>query len=66
MTGARDGYGMPLGTVGLVASALVAWAWNQGLAHRAYVRLASGGRPAAGRCLRWGRPWAPCWPPRPR
>ncbi|GAA0488943.1 hypothetical protein ABZ951_23075 [Streptomyces sp. NPDC046215] len=56
MTGARDGYGMPLGTVGLVASALVAWAWNQGLAHRAYVRLASGGRPAAGRCLRWGAP----------
>ncbi|MBT2385492.1 hypothetical protein [Streptomyces sp. ISL-11] len=56
MTGARDGYGLPAGTGGLVASALVAWAWNQGLAHRAYLRLASGGRAAAGRCLRGGAP----------
>ncbi|UQI44967.1 hypothetical protein M1P56_11685 [Streptomyces sp. HU2014] len=56
MTGARDGYGLPAGTAGLVSSALFAWAWNQGLAHRAYVRLAAGGRPAAGRCLRLGAP----------
>ncbi|MFE0046214.1 hypothetical protein [Streptomyces albireticuli] len=56
MTGARDGYGLPAGTAGLVSSALFAWAWNQGLAHRAYVRLAAGGRPAAARCLRWGAP----------
>ncbi|MCX4975020.1 hypothetical protein [Streptomyces sp. NBC_00620] len=41
---------------GLAASALVAWAWNQGLAHRAYVRLASGGRRAAARSLRVGAP----------
>ncbi|MEV0261828.1 hypothetical protein AB0I49_10830 [Streptomyces sp. NPDC050617] len=40
----------------LVASALVAWAWNQGLAHRAYGRLASGGRAACGRTLRLGAP----------
>ncbi|MGW1071942.1 hypothetical protein [Streptomyces sp. NPDC002537] len=55
MTGARDGYGLPVGTTGLVASALVAWAWNQGFAHRAYLRLATG-RAAAGRCLRRGAP----------
>ncbi|MEU5424678.1 hypothetical protein AB0H73_03595 [Streptomyces olivoreticuli] len=55
MAGARDGYGLPRGTVGLVVSALVAWAWNQGFAHRAYLRLAVG-RPAAGRCLQWGAP----------
>lgn len=41
---------------GLAASALVAWAWNQGLAHRAYVRLAAGGRRAAARSLRVGAP----------
>ncbi|MFE9764809.1 hypothetical protein ACFYPC_09805 [Streptomyces sp. NPDC005808] len=41
---------------GLAASALVAWAWNQGLAHRSYVRLASGGRRAAARTLRVGAP----------
>ncbi|MEU1673462.1 hypothetical protein ABZ752_15700 [Streptomyces roseifaciens] len=56
MAGARDGYGLPLGTAGLVASALVAWAWNQALAHRAYLRLATGGRSAAARCLQWGAP----------
>ncbi|MCC3772862.1 hypothetical protein, partial [Streptomyces sp. UNOC14_S4] len=55
MTGARDGHGLPLGTTGLVASALVAWAWNQGFAHRAYLRIATG-RAAAGRCLAWGAP----------
>ncbi|MFF7725155.1 hypothetical protein [Streptomyces sp. NPDC008001] len=56
MAGARDGYGLPQGTTGLVASALVAWAWNQALAHRAYLRLATGGRTAAARCLQWGAP----------
>ncbi|MCX4820822.1 hypothetical protein OG883_13075 [Streptomyces sp. NBC_01142] len=41
---------------GLIASALVAWAWNQGLSHRAYLRLAAGGQAAAGRTLRIGAP----------
>ncbi|MFE6482534.1 hypothetical protein ACFVGN_06295 [Streptomyces sp. NPDC057757] len=41
---------------GLAASALAAWAWNQGLAHRSYVRLAAGGRRAAARTLRAGAP----------
>ncbi|MFC5722956.1 hypothetical protein ACFP1Z_22575 [Streptomyces gamaensis] len=56
MTGARDHYGLPQGTAALVASALLAWAFNQGLAHRAYLRLAGGGRPAAARVLARGAP----------
>ncbi|MET9645489.1 hypothetical protein ACFZB6_05545 [Streptomyces syringium] len=56
MAGARDGYGLPAGTGALVASALTAWAWNQGFAHRAYLRLGTGGRAAAGRTLMWGAP----------
>ncbi|MEV7323775.1 hypothetical protein [Streptomyces sp. NPDC093970] len=47
---------LPGRVTGLAASALVAWAWNQGLAHRAYVRLAAGGRRAAARCLLLGAP----------
>lgn len=56
LAGARDRFGMPAGTWALVASALTAWAWNQGLAHRAYLRLAAGGRAAAGRSLSVGAP----------
>ncbi|WP_171166705.1 hypothetical protein [Streptomyces sp. I05A-00742] len=56
LTGGRGAGGLPDGTAGLVAAALTAWAWNQALAHRAYLRLASGGRAAAGRCLRVGAP----------
>lgn len=41
---------------GLVVAGLAAWAWNQGLSHRAYVRLAAGGRAAAGRTLAAGAP----------
>ncbi|MCW2875514.1 hypothetical protein [Actinacidiphila oryziradicis] len=41
---------------GLAASALVAWGWNQALAHRAYVRLGTGGRRAAARCLMLAAP----------
>ncbi|GHC46310.1 hypothetical protein [Streptomyces cinnamoneus] len=56
LDGGRDRFGLPAGTGALVASALVAWAWNQALAHRAYLRLAAGGRAAAGRCLSTGAP----------
>ncbi|GAA3490971.1 hypothetical protein [Streptomyces cremeus] len=39
----------------LVVAGLVSWAWSQGLAHRAYLRLASG-RHEAGRTLLYGAP----------
>ncbi|MGY1453620.1 hypothetical protein [Streptomyces sp. SS8] len=56
LTGPPDRLGLPAGTGALAASALVAWAWNQALAHRAYAALAAGGRTAAGRVLRAGAP----------
>lgn len=58
-TGGESGTGGAIGTgatAGLAASALIAWAWNQGLAHRAYVRLAGGGRHAAAHSLLAGAP----------
>jgi hypothetical protein len=39
----------------LIVAGLVSWAWSQGLAHRAYLRLASGRR-EAGRTLLYGAP----------
>ncbi|SDJ87226.1 hypothetical protein [Streptomyces indicus] len=48
-TGPRD-------LTGLVAAALLAWAFNQGLSHRAYARLATGGPAGAARTLRLGAP----------
>lgn len=56
LAGPHDRFGLPAGTTALVAAGLAAWAWNQGLAHRAYLRLAAGGRAAAGRCLAVGAP----------
>ncbi|MFD7502878.1 hypothetical protein [Streptomyces sp. NPDC059850] len=56
LSGPPDVLGLPAGSGALTASALVGWAWNQALAHRAYTRLASGGHAAAGRCLRLGAP----------
>ncbi|MFI9202437.1 hypothetical protein [Streptomyces sp. NPDC053048] len=56
LAGGQDRFGLPAGTGALIASALVAWAWNQALAHRAYLRLAAGGRGAAARCLGVGAP----------
>ncbi|MGX1881632.1 hypothetical protein [Streptomyces sp. NPDC055287] len=41
---------------GLVAAGLAAWAWNQALSHRAYLRLGTAGAAAAGRTLRLGAP----------
>ncbi|WP_199547933.1 hypothetical protein [Streptomyces sp. N35] len=41
---------------GLVAAALLAWAVNQGLSHRAHLRLATEGRAGAARTLRVGAP----------
>ncbi|MEU1374147.1 hypothetical protein ABZ442_10820 [Streptomyces triculaminicus] len=56
MNGGQDRFGLPAGTGALIASALVAWAFNQALAHRAYLWLAAGGRGAAARCLAVGAP----------
>ncbi|MCS0634883.1 hypothetical protein NX801_04250 [Streptomyces sp. LP05-1] len=46
-----DGRSVP----GLVAAALVSWAWGQAVGHRAYLRLATGRR-EAGRALLTGAP----------
>ncbi|NJQ02659.1 hypothetical protein [Streptomyces zingiberis] len=49
-------WGLPAGTGALAASAVTVWAWSQAVAHRAYARMASGGRGAAARSLRAGAP----------
>ncbi len=49
-------FGLPAGTVPLLAGALCGWTWNQGLAHRAYAWLGSGDRTAARRALLLGAP----------
>ncbi|WP_432025542.1 hypothetical protein [Streptomyces sp. 1222.5] len=56
LAGPHDTAGLPAGTRTLLAGALCGWAWNQGLAHRAYSWLGLGDRPAARRCLRAGTP----------
>ncbi|GAB7107892.1 hypothetical protein JCM4814A_62060 [Streptomyces phaeofaciens JCM 4814] len=56
LAGPPDGDGLPAGTVPLLAGALFGWTWNQGLSHRAYVRLGLGDRPAARRGLLVGAP----------
>ncbi|MFI1719983.1 hypothetical protein [Streptomyces sp. NPDC020489] len=55
LTGPRD-HGLPVGTIPLLAGALVGWTWNQGLAHRAYSWLGLGDRAAARRSLLLGAP----------
>lgn len=56
LVGPRDDFGLPAGTVPLLAGALVGWTWNQGLAHRAYSWLGLGDRGAARRSLLLGAP----------
>ncbi|MDQ0990468.1 hypothetical protein [Streptomyces sp. V3I7] len=56
LTGRPEALGLPAGTLPLLAGALAGWAWNQGLAHRAYVWLGLGDRTAARRCLLVGAP----------
>nr|WP_240982646.1 hypothetical protein [Streptomyces sp. S3(2020)] len=55
MTGPRD-FGLPAGTVPLLAGSVIGWTWNQGLAHRAYSWLGLGDREAARRSLLLGAP----------
>ncbi|MEV6105532.1 hypothetical protein AB0M28_12570 [Streptomyces sp. NPDC051940] len=56
--GEPDVLGLPAGGAVLAVSVLFGWAWNQALAHRAYLLIASGdgGRAAAARCLLIGAP----------
>ncbi|MEU6085885.1 hypothetical protein ABZ865_03590 [Streptomyces sp. NPDC047085] len=56
LAGPREAYGLPGSTFTLLAGALCGWAWNQGLAHRAYSWLSLGDRPGARRCLLVGAP----------
>ncbi|MFE5817919.1 hypothetical protein ACFQ6S_31490 [Streptomyces sp. NPDC056479] len=56
LAGPRDDFGLPAGTVPMLAGALVGWTWNQGLAHRAYSWLGLGDRSAARRSLLFGAP----------
>ncbi|MFC8964241.1 hypothetical protein [Streptomyces sp. NPDC057094] len=56
LAGPRDGFGLPSGTVPMLAGALCGWTWNQGLAHRAYTWLGLGDRAAARRVLLVGTP----------
>ena len=56
LAGPKDDFGLPAGTVPLLAGALVGWTWNQGLAHRAYSWLGLGDRSAARRSLLLGAP----------
>ncbi|MEV6551908.1 hypothetical protein AB0M57_24835 [Streptomyces sp. NPDC051597] len=56
LAGPEDGFGLPFGTVPLLASAVTGWVWNQGLSHRAYTWLGLGDRAAAGAALRTGAP----------
>ncbi|MDJ0344968.1 hypothetical protein QMK19_31000 [Streptomyces sp. H10-C2] len=56
LKGPSDAFGLPAGTVALSAAALVGWAWNQALAHRAYLRFGSDGRRSAAHCLLRGAP----------
>lgn len=52
---AEGAWGSTSGLYGLIAAALVSWAWSQALSHRAYARLATG-RHEAGRTLLFGAP----------
>ncbi|MFI8254599.1 hypothetical protein [Streptomyces filamentosus] len=49
-------YGLPAGTVPLLAGAVTGWVWNQALSHRAHTWLGLGDRAAAARALLTGAP----------
>ncbi|MGW4721359.1 hypothetical protein [Streptomyces sp. NPDC004291] len=54
LAGEQGRYGLPGGTVPLLAGAVTGWVWNQALSHRAYTWLGLGDRPAAARALLTG------------
>ncbi|MFJ6831357.1 hypothetical protein [Streptomyces sp. NPDC091209] len=56
LAGPRGAFGLPAGTVAMLAGVLCGWTWNQGLAHRAYTWMGLGDRTAARRALLVGTP----------
>ncbi|MER5706466.1 hypothetical protein [Streptomyces sp. NPDC002122] len=56
LAGEHGRFGLPGGTVPLLAGAVTGWVWNQALSHRAYTWLGLGDRPAAARALLTGAP----------
>ncbi|GHA83779.1 hypothetical protein ACIQRS_27955 [Streptomyces termitum] len=56
LAGQPGRYGLPAGTVPLLAGAVTGWTWNQVLSHRAHTWLGLGDRPAAARALLTGAP----------
>nr|WP_231905761.1 hypothetical protein [Streptomyces davaonensis] len=56
LAGPQGDFGLPAGTVPLLAAALFGWTWNQGLSHRAHTWLGLGDKPAARRTLLLGAP----------
>ncbi|MEU5216221.1 hypothetical protein AB0G79_08465 [Streptomyces sp. NPDC020807] len=56
LAGEQGRYGLPGGTVPLLAGAVTGWVWNQVLSHRAYTWLGLGDRAAAARTLLTGAP----------
>ncbi|MEU3447740.1 hypothetical protein AB0H29_11000 [Streptomyces thermolilacinus] len=56
LAGPPAAFGLPAGTVPLLAGAVTGWAWNQALSHRAYAWLGLGDRAAAARTLLTGGP----------
>ncbi|WP_175409599.1 hypothetical protein [Streptomyces sp. TRM64462] len=56
LAGPPGGFGLPAGTVPLLAGAIAGWVWNQALSHRAYAWLGLGDRAAAARTLLAGAP----------
>ncbi|MFE7552203.1 hypothetical protein [Streptomyces gardneri] len=56
LAGEHGRFGLPGGTIPLLAGAVTGWVWNQALSHRAYTWLGLGDRPAAARALLTGAP----------
>ncbi|MFE0644452.1 hypothetical protein ACFW2Y_22995 [Streptomyces sp. NPDC058877] len=56
LAGEQGRFGLPAGTVPLLAGAVTGWVWNQALSHRAHTWLGLGDRPAAARTLLVGAP----------
>ncbi|MCX4980452.1 hypothetical protein [Streptomyces sp. NBC_00572] len=56
LAGEQGRFGLPGGTVPLLAGAVTGWVWNQALSHRAYTWLGLGDRAAAARTLLIGAP----------
>ncbi|MFG3283801.1 hypothetical protein [Streptomyces sp. NPDC048111] len=56
LAGPSAEFGLPAGTMALLAGTVTGWVWNQSLSHRAHSWLSLADRPAAVRALRVGAP----------